>query len=323
MLYRRKDSAYWWLKISVGDKTIQRSTGTENKLKAQEYCDKLKAELWAQSKLGDKPSHTWEEAVIKWIEESAHKKSLLDDKKNLRWLHIHFAGKMLQSINKQEIERITKIKASDGVKNATINRILALIRSILRKAMLDWEWIDKIPKIKLLPEPKKRVRWLTGEEITKLIDQLPDHLKHVVAFAIETGLRHSNITNLKWSHVDIDRSFAWIDSDSSKSGHAIPVPLSSKALGIIKAQIGKHQEYVFTYNNNQVKCCSTRAFRNALSRAGIEDFRFHDLRHCWASQHIQNGTPLHILQELGGWQSAEMVKRYAHLSGEHLKKYVK
>lgn len=68
MLYKRKDSSYWWLKITVGNKTIQRSTGAEDKLKAQEYCDKLKAELWAQSKLGDKPSYTWEEAVIKWLE---------------------------------------------------------------------------------------------------------------------------------------------------------------------------------------------------------------------------------------------------------------
>nr|WP_305080254.1 tyrosine-type recombinase/integrase [Methylococcus sp. Mc7] len=58
------------------------------------------------------------------------------------------------------------------------------------------------------------------------------------------------------------------------------------------------------------------------ARAGIENFRWHDLRHTWASWHVQGGTPLHVLQELGGWESVEMVKRYAHLSGEHLAQYV-
>jgi integrase len=145
---------------------------------------------------------------------------------HLRWLDHYLAGKTIQSITKQEIEALTKIRASESVKNATVNRMLALLRSILRKAALEWEWIDKVPKIKLLPEPKKRVRWLTQEEINRLLDELPDHLKSIVEFAIETGLRHSNILGLKWSQVDLERQCAWIYADESKSGHAIPVPLS-------------------------------------------------------------------------------------------------
>lgn len=61
--------------------------------------------------------------------------------------------------------------------------------------------------------------------------------------------------------------------------------------------------------------------RQALQRAGIEDFRWHDLRHTWASWHVQRKTPLHVLQELGGWESVEMVRRDAHLSGDHLAEY--
>lgn len=64
------------------------------------------------------------------------------------------------------------------------------------------------------------------------------------------------------------------------------------------------------------------AWIKALKRAGITDFRWHDLRHTWASWHVQAGTPLHVLQELGGWESAEMVRRHAHLSSEHLAQYV-
>ena len=66
---------------------------------------------------------------------------------------------------------------------------------------------------------------------------------------------------------------------------------------------------------------STKAWYAALTRAGIIDFRWHDLRHTWASWHVQNGTPLFALQELGGWESAEMVRRYAHLTAEHLAPY--
>ena len=66
---------------------------------------------------------------------------------------------------------------------------------------------------------------------------------------------------------------------------------------------------------------NTRAFRKGLTRVGIEDFRWHDLRHIWASWHVQNGTPIHVLQELGGWSDIHMVQRYAHLAPEHLSAY--
>lgn len=147
--------------------------------------------------------------------------------------------------------------------------MLALLRSILRKAALEWEWIDKIPKIKLLPEPKKRVRWLTQEEINKLLEELPQHLKLIVEFAIETGLRHSNILGLKWGQVDLERQCAWIYADESKSGHAIPVPLSERALTLIRSQQGINDAFVFTYKTKQVKQANTRAFRNALKRVRL------------------------------------------------------
>jgi integrase len=91
---------------------------------------------------------------------------------------------------------------------------------------------------------------------------------------------------------------------------------------IIRDQTGKHASHVFTYSGKPVTQVNTKAWRQALKRAEITDFRWHDLRHTWASWHVQAGTPLHALQELGGWESVEMVRRYAHLSGEHLAEYV-
>ncbi len=82
--------------------------------------------------------------------------------------------------------------------------------------------------------------------------------------------------------------------------------------------MGKHIEFVFTYEGKPINQCGTRAWRNALKRAGIEDFRWHDLRHTWASWHVQNGTSLYELQRLGGWSSYETVQRYSHLNSEQL-----
>lgn len=84
---------------------------------------------------------------------------------------------------------------------------------------------------------------------------------------------------------------------------------------------GNHSKFVFTYKGKPVKKGNTKAWRDALLKAEIVDFRWHDLRHTWASWHIQNGTPIHILQELGGWSDIRMVQRYAHLSSEHLSPY--
>ena len=80
---------------------------------------------------------------------------------------------------------------------------------------------------------------------------------------------------------------------------------------------------VFTDHSNPIQKANKRGWRNALKRAGIENFRWHDLRHTWASWHVQNGTPLNALQELGGWADQSMVLRYAHLSSDHLKEYAK
>lgn len=74
-------------------------------------------------------------------------------------------------------------------------------------------------------------------------------------------------------------------------------------------------------NGRPITQVSTKAWYKGLKEAGIVDFRWHNLRHTWASWHVQNGTPLFALQELGGWESPEMVRRYAHLSADHLAPY--
>jgi integrase len=89
----------------------------------------------------------------------------------------------------------------------------------------------------------------------------------------------------------------------------------------LNKRLGKHATHVFSYRGVPITQVSTKAWYAALDRAGIKEFRWHDLRHTWASWHVQQGTPLFALQELGGWESAEMVRRYAHLAADHLVPY--
>ncbi len=110
-------------------------------------------------------------------------------------------------------------------------------------------------------------------------------------------------------------------ADMTKNSRALVVPLNDDAVDTIRQQIGKHQRLVFTYRGRPLSSANNKTWRGTLKRLGIKDFRFHDLRHTWASWHVQAGTPLHALQELGGWESAEMVRRYAHLGGDHLQNY--
>ena len=112
---------------------------------------------------------------------------------------------------------------------------------------------------------------------------------------------------------------AWIHADESKSGKALAVPLNEDALSVLRKRRGEHPTFCITYQGHPVARTSTKAWYKALARAGIVDFRWHDLRHTWASWHAQAGTSPAELQELGGWSTPQMVNRYAHLGGEHLK----
>jgi len=261
---------------------------------------------------------TWIDAVIRWLNESTHKRSLKTDKSHLRWLDPYFKDKKLKDIDRKMIEKIAEKKASTGTSNARVNRVLALVRSILNKAANEWEWLESAPKVKLRKEADHRTRWLTRQEASNLIVELPSHLADMAIFTLATGLRQSNVMKLKWENVDLEKKHAWIHADEAKSGKAIAVPLNTDAISVLKKRIGIHSKYVFTYNNNPLANISTTTWSKALARAGIENFRWHDLRHTWASWHVQSGTSLQELQLLGGWSSFTMVLRYAHLSSSHL-----
>lgn len=305
---------------------------------------------------------TFEEACLRWLEEKAHKKSLDVDKGRSGFWLMHVEVVLLKDISEAKIyaavSRMTNPKTKErweqraismtkkgldigeykpaAVSPSTKAKHLALMKAMMRAAEREWKGIEKSPVIKVPQERNKRVRWLEPAEAKRLIDECPEPLKSAVEFALETGLRRSNIVDLKWQQIDLQRKVAWIYPEESKSGRAIGVALNDLAESVLRRQIGRHHNWVFVHTESvkrndgtttasvrKMRVDSNTAWRAALKRAGIEDFRFHDLRHTWASWLIQAGVPLSALQEMVGWESIEMVQRYAHLAPNHLTEHAR
>lgn len=360
-LFRRGE--IWYASYSLpGGKRIKESLGTTDKRQAQELHDKRKAELWRVDRLGDFPDVTFEEACLRWIEEKSDKKSLDTDKGRMGFWLENFEGVRLKDITeariysavsrmhnrsnleiwKARVEAARKkgkpdpVYVAKPVTTSTKAKHLALMKAILRAAERDWKWLEKAPVIKIPTVRNKRVRWLEKDEAKRLIDECPEPLKSVVKFALATGLRRSNIINLEWQQIDMQRRVAWVNPEDSKSNRAIGVALNDTACRVLRDQIGNHHKFVFVHTKagrrpdgsitpavRKMRVDDGRAWKSACKRAGIEDFRFHDLRHTWASWLIQSGVPLSVLQEMGGWESIEMVRRYAHLAPNHLTEHAK
>jgi integrase len=195
----RKRGGCWWIDVVAPDgERVRRTAGTANKAQAKEFHDRLKSELWRISKLGEKPRRIWNDAVVRWLEEQAHKATAKEDVTKLRWLDSHLRGKDLTFINRALIDRITDAKLAQGCSNATANRTLELLRAILRECVNEWEWLERVPKLRMLREPTRRIRFLT---------ELPEHLADMAAFSLATGLQASNVTGLQWSQVDLARGW--------------------------------------------------------------------------------------------------------------------
>lgn len=315
-LYKRGD--VWWVRFTTADgELIRQSAGTSDKRAALELHDRLKSEAWRTTRLGQKPDYQWEEAVVQWLREKGHKASISKDKEIFVWVDRFLRGKRLSSIDRPLLFRILEAKAAQSGK-ATANRYMALVRAVLRRACDVWEWTERAPKVPMYTVDSKRTRWITPEEVQAVLAQLPAHQADMMRFALATGLRQRNVCRLEWTAVDRGRRCAWVHADQSKTRKAIAVPLNADAMAVLERWQGRHAQFVFTFKDRPVWQVNTKSWRSALKRAGVADFRWHDLRHTWASYHAQSGTPLNVLQEMGGWRSHEMVLRYSHLSASHL-----
>ena len=230
---------------------------------------------------------------------------------NLETYRNHLKQKPI-SIKKNGKEVIARFRT-----DAAVNREMSCLHHIFTKAV-EWELIDKSPfergKSLMLKENNQRLRFLNEEEIGQLLDACPDYLRRIVMCAILTGMRRGEILSLKWDQVR--NGFIYLRKTKTSNPRQIPV---GEDLDQVFKEIRKDQHLtssnVFTYMGEPVRE-TKRSFKTALNRAGIQDFRFHDLRHTFASQVLLKGGTLKDVQELVGHKTMTMTLRYAHLTQE-------
>jgi integrase len=198
-----------------------------------------------------------------------------------------------------------------GKGHCAINRALAVFRAVHNHAADLHE--QPVKQIKwsrhFLSEPKERVRWLTPEELTRLLELLPEHARHAVAWSVYTGMRLTATYELTWEAIDFAKGEAKI---IKKGGQEQTIILSTAALALL-AEVPRHGPYVFERRNRR------KIFERALREAGITDFRWHDLRHCHATLLRQSGAALEIVQRSLGHQSIKTTQRYAHVADDEMR----
>lgn len=241
---------------------------------------------------------------------------------NIRTLNKFFAGKYLYEITPLMVEKF-KIERSKEVTPATTNRGLACLRSMFNKA-IRWgrfEGVNPVKGIEFFKENNQRLRFLEKEEIARLLSNSDVHIKAIITVALNTGMRRGEILNLKWHDLDFKRDV--IRLETTKNGEKREIPMNSVVRDtFIKTKKNPNSPYVFPNEFGKPFSNLRKSFFTALKKSGIINFRFHDLRHTFASQLVMCGVDLNTVRELLGHKSLEMTLRYSHLSPDHKKRAV-
>ena len=207
---------------------------------------------------------------------------------------------------------------------ATVKRYLALLNHVFVIARREWQWIDSNPLeyVGRPKEPPGRVRFLSDEERPRLLaacleSRNPD-LYPVVLMALSTGARKNEILSLTWSSIDLTRQLVTFDHTKTAARRSVPI---TGELGQVLRQRAKVRRIdtalVFPRPDGLSPTDIRSAWETALHGAGIEGFRFHDLRHSTASYLAMSGASLAEIADVLGHKTLAMVKRYAHLSDQH------
>jgi len=223
--------------------------------------------------------------------------------------------------------------------DASVNREISCLHHLFAKGA-EWELIELNPfkkgKSLLTKENNQRLRFLSHEELQKLLAASPEHLKEIIICAVSTGMRRGELLPLKWEQ--IRNGFIYLHDTKTDEPRQIPINDTLVELfGKIKKQ-NPGSSYVFTYRTSKkdkasenlkvIKFNNTpmnnikHSFETAVKKAKIEHCRLHDLRHTFASHLLMNGASLKDVQELLGHKTLEMTLRYGHLSQAHKKKAV-
>ena len=250
-----------------------------------------------------------------------NKKSSRRDEISVKHLVSFFGGGDLFGITPLGVEKYKQKRISEVSRN-TVNRELAWLKHIFNKAQ-EWGKIKENPilSVRLFKVDDRRVRYLDKEGIGRLIKSCRDCLRPIVVFALNTGMRKGEILSLKWT--DIDLANRVISLVQTKNRMIREVPMNDTVIGIlIRLRENSKSPYVFCKKDGNPYKDIRGAFQSAVHKADIKDFRFHDLRHTFASHLVMAGIDLRTVQELLGHKSFQMTLRYSHLSPDHKRRAI-
>jgi integrase len=270
--------------------------------------------------------------TARWMKDHAKvmKRSWTTDRHRIETLKSLCGGKNLSEITPDLVDRYRAERlrshrpgSKSLISPTTVNKEVALLKAMLNKA-ITWGYLDVNPlrAVKKLREPDGRLRYLDVEEIERLLAACPPHLSSIVICALHTGMRRGEILGLTWDRVDMKQRVIHVTGTKTGKNRTIPInDLLLDALRHLPRHLGT--DYVFWNHETETRFVSIkRAWRTALKRAKISGFRFHDLRHTFAS-HVQMGLgDLRATQALLGHADPRMTMRYAHLSDARLKEAV-
>jgi integrase len=318
-LYLRKKT--WWMTFQGCDgKQHWASCHTQSKIEAQALLEKRRVSVRegnAYEAKQIKPTSfldlakEYEQYVLK-------QRSYISKKGFLKKLKAQFGSVRLTALNTRIIEQYQTTLIKSGLKPASVNRILAALKHMINKAV-EWEMapedvLKSVRRVKQLAENNRRLRFLSGEEMARLIHVCDQHLKPIVITALNTGMRKGEILSLTWEQVDLRHGFILLDV--TKNGERREIPINN-VLRETLTSLPRHltSPYVFWQGNEGTRFLDVKkSFASALKRAGIRDFHFHDLRHTFASQLVMAGADLVTVKELLGHKTLAMTMRYSHIA---------
>lgn len=332
MPYKRKDSPIWWVSFTEprGER-VRKSTGTTDRKEAEALEAKWRLEAYKVKKWGEEPAHTFEELMIAYLKARDGEIKLPPVVHAIKHLSRMFAGRTMETLKRSDIMAYIAMRKDEGVGPATINRELDVLSASINYAIRRWDWGLGNPVAGMsLKQPEGRLRWITRAEVEALIrlaeqDWKTVHLADFIRLAVNTGCRKGELLGLEWSRVNLHDRHIRLDGNHTKSGKRRFVPLAEEARQALlnrarfRAEHCPASPWVFAHKDGSRIEAVHHGFSSLCKRAGITDFRIHDLRHTCASWLVSAGIPLREVQELLGHGSIQMTERYAHLAPENLR----
>ena len=317
----RKRGQTWYIWKTIGNHRIRESTGTSNLAEAERYLAHRMEQIRQAETYGVRPKRTFREAATKYLNE-ATKVTISDDAMHLKFLDPFIGDLNLEAIHMGTLQPFIDFRKTQQVKNRTINHAIQTVRHILNLASSEWidqqgrTWIEHAPRLKFLPEPDRRSPYpLSWKEQERFFDQLPEHLRKMALFNVNTGCREAEVCGLRWEWEEqvpaLDTSVFIIPSDRVKNREDRLVVLNIIAKAVVDELRGKHPEYVFTYRGKPIKKMNGSAWKKARMRADLAQVRVHDLKHTFGRRLRAVGVSFEDRQDLLGHRSGRVTTHYS------------